>query len=407
MYDFTTRVDRRGCGSTKWDAMYEANPDVPEGVVPLSVADMEFVEAPEIVAAIRDFAQDAVLGYTHPTPSYYDAVVAWQIERHGWEAKPEWIALAPGVVPAIATALRAFTKPGEGVVIMPPVYHPFRANIETTGRTVVENPLVLTDDGRYEIDFEGLERLCAEPSTTMLILCSPHNPVGRVWTPDELRRVAQICCDNDVFVCCDEIHGDLVMPGFRHTVLATVMPEGKLGNCMVCTAPSKTFNLAGLQCSNIFIPDEGRRNAFVRASREYSSFSCCNAFAYPVCEAAYRSCAGWLDELCAVVAENHRFMADYCSEHLPMLKVFPLEGTYLQWVDCRDLGLDPCALEKFMTDKALLFLDEGKIFGVEGEGFERFNIACPRSVLAEALDRLAKAVKELGDGASDTKATLQ
>lgn len=397
-YDFTTRVDRRGTGASKWEAMYHIDPDVPAGVVPLSVADMEFVEAPEIVEAVRTFVSDAVLGYTGPTDAYYDAVLGWQRDRHGWEPRREWVALAPGVVPAIGTAVWAFTEPGDGVVIMTPVYYPFRACIERAGRRVVENPLVLDEDAlRYHIDFDQLEQVCSDPATTMLILCSPHNPVGCVWSSDELARVAQICCDHGVFVCSDEIHGDLMMPGHRHTVLATAMPAGSEGNCMICTAPSKTFNLAGLQCSNIFIPDADRKAAYIKAARDHASLTGLNAFAYPVCEAVYTRCAAWLDACIEVIWENHRLVADFCAERLPMLKVFPLEGTYLQWVDCRGLGLDPERLEGFMTGQARLFLDEGTMFGEAGGGFERINIACPRAVLLEALERLEAAVhRELG-----------
>ncbi len=398
VYDFTTRVDRRGTGASKWEAMYRANPDVPDGIVPLSVADMEFVEAPEIVEAIHVFASDAVLGYTGPTDTYYDAVLGWQRDRHGWEPQRDWAVLAPGVVPAIGTAVWAFTEPGDGVVIMTPVYYPFRACIERAGRTVVENPLLL-DEGalRYGIDFDQLETVCSDPKTTMLILCSPHNPVGRVWSAEELARVGRICGDHGVFICSDEIHGDLVMPGHRHTPLPLAMPEGSEDGWMVCTAPSKTFNLAGLQCSNIFIPDEGRRAAYRKAAVEHAGFTSLNAFAYPVCTAAYTRGAAWLDACIGVIAANHRLVADFCAERLPMLKVYPLEGTYLQWVDCRGLGLEPKELEGFMQREALLFLDEGTLFGTAGGGFERINIACPRAVLLEALERLETAVhRELG-----------
>lgn len=371
--------------------MRSTDPRIPAGIVPFSVADMEFVEAPAVAEALESMARSAILGYTAPTDAYYDAVVDWQRTRHDWEARKEWVALAPGVVPAICTAVRAFTAPDDGVIVMPPVYYPFRRSIEDAGRRVVENPLVLVDDRRYEIDFAGLEEACRDPHTTMLVLCSPHNPVGRVWTAAELERVARICCDNGVFVCSDEIHNDLVMPGHEHTALARVMPEGRVGDCMVCTAPSKTFNLAGLQCSNIFIPDPGRKEAYERTARMNGFFSL-NAFAYPVCEAVYRKAAPWLDEAIEVIAGNHRLVRDFCAERLPQLGVFDLEGTYLQWVDCRRLGLDPQALEEFMTREARLFLDEGAIFGTGGAGFERINLACPRAVLLEALERLEEAV---------------
>ncbi len=393
MYDFTTRVDRKGTGSSKWEAMYRINPDVPAGIVPFSVADMEFVEAPQVADAVGRLAQGTVFGYTVATDGYYDAVLDWQRDRHGWDPKKEWVSLSPGVVPAIGVAVRAFTAPGDGVVVMPPVYYPFRTTVEGAGRVVVENPLRLVDGCRYEIDFDGLEELCSKPSTTMLVLCSPHNPVGRVWSAEELARVAAICCEHGVFLCSDEIHNDLVMPGFKHTVVASVMPRGSVGNCMVCTAPSKSFNLAGLQCSNIFIPDPDRKRSFDRVAKSEAGFFSLNAFAYPVCEAVYRTAAPWLDEAVRVIDGNHRLMKEFCAERLPMLRVFPLEGTYLQWVDCRALGMDADELEKFMTGEALLFLDEGAIFGTGGAGFERFNIACPRDVLLEGLERLESAVR--------------
>ncbi len=393
MYDFTTRVNRKGTGSSKWEAMYRINPDVPDGIVPFSVADMEFVEAPQISEAVSRLAREAILGYTVATDAYYDAVLDWQRTRHHWNPRKEWISLSPGVVPAIGVAVRAFTAPGDGVIVMPPVYYPFRTSIEKAGRLVVENPLLLIDNQHYEIDFDGLERLCKNPSTTMLLLCSPHNPVGRVWSQEELARVASLCCEHGVFLCSDEIHNDLVMPGFEHTTIASAMPQDRLENCMVCTAPSKSFNLAGLQCSNIFIPDAGRKQKFDEVAKAEAGFFSLNAFAYPVCEAVYRSAAPWLEEVLAVIEENHRLMVEFCAEHLPMLRVFPLEGTYLQWVDCRGLGMEADELEKFMTEEALLFLDEGAIFGTGGAGFERFNIACPREVLLEGLERLRSAVQ--------------
>lgn len=395
-YDFTTRVDRTGTGASKWEAMRAIDPGVPADVVPLSVADMEFAPAPQIVDALVDFAQTSVFGYTGPTDAYYDAVLSWQRTRHGWDPQRDWVAMSPGVVPAVATSVRAFTQPGDGVIIMTPVYYPFRRCIEAAGRRVVENPLLHDEQAmRYEPDFDHLARVAADPSTTMLVLCSPHNPVGRVWTRDELARIAQICCDNDVFICSDEIHNDLVLPGHEHTVIASVMPQGRMRDCAVLTAPSKTFNLAGLQCSNIFIPDESRREAFEQAALDYASFHGCNAFAYPVCRTVYEQCGDWLDECLEVVAANARLVADFCAERLPMLRPYPLEGTYLLWLDCRGLGMEPAELERFMTREARLFLDEGTLFGEAGAGFERINLACPRAVLLEALERLAAAVEGL------------
>lgn len=400
MYDFTTRIDRSQDGSTKWDGMRRADPDVPAGIVPFSTADMEFVEAPEIKRAIHRIADEAVLGYTGPTDAYFEAVLGWQRRRHHWEPERSWVVTCPGVVPALYRAVEVLTNPGDGVIIQPPVYFPFRSSIESTGRTVVENPLRLVEEpgapARYEMDFEDLERKAADPHVTMLIACSPHNPVGRVWTREELRRMADICLANDVFIVCDEIHNDLVLPGHEHTTLARVLEPAELAHAMVATAPSKTFNLAGVQCSNLFIFDEERRDAFRRAGFRQGTFSL-NAFAYPLCAVAYNECESWLDELIGVLDANRRLFCDYVAERIAQLTTFPLEGTYLQWFDCRALGMDADALKAFMRGKARLFMDEGAMFGAQGAGFERINLACPASVLTEALDRLADAVHTLED----------
>ncbi|MBS5450944.1 MAG: pyridoxal phosphate-dependent aminotransferase [Coriobacteriia bacterium] len=398
-YDFTTKVDRTGCGAAKWEGMFASCPDVPKGIVPFSVADMEFVEAPQVREAIRGVA-DTVLGYTEPTSAYYDAVVGWMKRRHNWDVEKDWIVTSPGVVPALYWMVKAFTEPGEGVIIQSPVYYPFKMSIENTGRTVVENPLTLVDDGtaneHYEMDFDDLEKKAADPNAKMIILCSPHNPVGRVWTADELRQAIDICLAHDLIVVCDEIHNDLILPGHEHTVSATVVPADKLDRVVVCTAPSKTFNLAGLQCSNIFIPGKELRERYIKVAMTENGLMGLNAFAYPVCAAVYNGAEDWLDELRDVLATNHQLFVDMLGERAPKAHVFELEGTYLQWVDFRYLGMSNEELEKFMHEKAYLFLDEGYLFGEAGSGFERFNIACPTEVLREALTRLCDALDELG-----------
>lgn len=397
-YDFTTRVDRTGCGALKWEGMFQECPDVPKGVVPLSVADMEFVEAPQVREAIRGVA-DTVLGYTGPTDAYFEAVCGWMRRRHDWEVERDWIVTSPGVVPALFQMVQAFTGPGDGVIIQTPVYYPFKMAIEQTGRTVVENPLVLVDDGgpdaHYEVDFDDLEKRAADPASKLIILCSPHNPVGRVWTADELRQVVEICLAHDVIIACDEIHNDLILPGHEHTTIAKVTPAEGLGRIAVCTAPSKTFNLAGLQCSNIIIPGEELRTRYEKSSYSLTGAMGLNAFAYPVCATVYDTAEDWLDELREVLATNHQLVVDMLGQRAPRAHVFPLEGTYLQWVDFRYLGLGADELKEFMQKKAHLFLDEGALFGEAGAGFERFNIACPTEVLREALERLCDALDEL------------
>lgn len=391
-YDFTTRLDRSGCGSEKWNGMRKACPDVPAGTVPLSVADMEFMGAPQIAACIGRYAAENVLGYTEPTDAYFDAVRGWMRRRHDWDVPREWIVTSPGVVPALFHMVKTFTKPGDGIIVQPPVYYPFRMAVELTGRTMVENPLVLKGT-RYEMDFADLERKAADPANTMMIACSPHNPVGRVWSREELERLVQICLDNDVLLVCDEIHNDLIMPGHEHVTVHNATPAEGRERVIVCTAPSKTFNLAGLQCSNIIIASEELRQRFTGAFWESNGMECLNALAYPACTCAYNECEGWLDELLGVLDGNRRLFADFMAAELPQVRVIPLEGTYLQWADFGFLGMGPKEQERFMQQDAHLFLDEGYVFGTGGAGFERFNLACPKSVLAESLERLAQAVR--------------
>ena len=393
--DFTTRLDRRSTGSVKWDMMAAARPSVPAGIVPFSVADMELEIAPEIRDALERTARESNLGYIEPTDVYFDAVIGWQERRHGWHPRREWICLSPGVVPAIFNAVKAYTRPGEGIIVQTPVYYPFFSAIEANGRHVVRNPLVL-DGTRYEIDFDGLETLAADPENTMLILCSPHNPVGRVWTHAELRRVADICLSHEVLIVCDEIHGDLVMPGSEQTTLMNVLEPAERLEAVVCTAPSKTFNLAGCQCSNIFVPDPSRRMAF-EESYGRSALGMLNVFAFPACIAAYERCEGWLDELIDLIWGNAELVTSACGNAIQPVTAIPLEGTYLQWLDCRGLRLDPSSLEAFMQD-ANLFFDEGHLFGPEGDGFERMNLAAPRQVIVEGIERLSTALARHAEG---------
>ena len=392
--DFTTRVDRRGEGSFKWDDMLKERPDLPDDVVPLSVADMEFVTAEPIRAALHRLVDGSVLGYTHGTDAFFDACLGWQRRRHGWSPRHEWAVTSPGVVPALHVIVRALTKPGDGIIIQQPVYYPFVSSVVRAGdRHVVNNPLVLRE-GRYEMDLDDLAAKAADPANTMLILCSPHNPVGRVWEPEVLSRLVDVCASNGVIVVSDEIHDDLVMPGHEHTTIALACSEEQLDDVIVCTAPSKTFNLAGCQASVIYIPSEDLRKRVVDEF-DASSIWTLNCFSYAATTAAYNECEGWLDELIEVVWGNYQLLRKFCSRH-PELVCHDLEGTYLAWVDFNAWGLDTDELERLMRDEALLFLDEGKIFGPGGEGFERFNLACPREVITAALARLEAAIERTG-----------
>ena len=329
-YDFTTVPDRRGRGSTKWDAFIDSAPDR----VPLSTADMEFVTAPPIVEAITNLAQTQVLGYTQGTTEFYDSIISWMKRRHDFDVKKEWIMNTPGVVDALALLIEASTKPGDGVIILTPVYYPFDLAIIAKTRHIVSCELKHTN-GRYEIDYADLERKAKRKDVTAILFCNPHNPVGRVWRKDELEKVARICCDNGVFIIDDEIHHDIIMPGHRHIVMSTLNERVK-NNIAVCTAPSKTFNLAGLQCSNIIIPNEKVRLKAGLCSL-LNMHSTLNIFAYTACTAAYNYCEEWLDELLTVIWDNAQYVKGFLNEHFPEIKVYPLEGTYLQWWDVTGL----------------------------------------------------------------------
>lgn len=386
-YDFETYIDKKDTGSVKWREMRKKRADVPDGIVPLSVADMEFATAPEIVEGLREYLGTMNVGYTEATDSYYDAVANWMKTRHSWDVNPEWIVTTPGVVLALGIAVRAFTRPGEGVIIMPPVYYPFRLVVERQDRKLVENP-VAERGGAFGIDFDDLERKAADPNNKVLLLCSPHNPVGRVWRKEELARLGGICKKHGVLVVADEIHHDLIMPGYTHTVFSQA---GDFADrAVICTAPSKTFNLAGMQASNIIIKNEELRGCFERCKFE-SGIMELNALGYRACEIAYTKCAGWLDELICVIDRNRKLTEEFVKARLPQARVARLEGTYLQWLDMRAYGLSCEELEQKMLD-AYLFFDEGYIFGTGGAGFERINIACPERVLCGALERLGEAL---------------
>ena len=390
-YDFESILDRSACGSSKWEGMKKLNPNVGPDIMPMSVADMEFMTAPEIREGLKTYIDTVIQGYTGPTQAYFDAVLDWQRRRHGYEAKSEWIVTTSGVVTAIFTLVKVLTNPGDGVIIQRPVYYPFTMAVEMTGRTLVVNPLIEKED-TYEIDFEDLEAKAKDPNNKVLIFCNPHNPIGKVWSKEDIRRLVDICVANDVFIIDDEIHNDLIMPGHVHTALPTVSPEAS-AHCAYCTAPSKTFNLAGMQLSNIFIADPAVREKVLAEKMRNMSMNQV-AISYEACRLAYDRAEPWLEELLPVIDGNARYVAEFLAEHIPQARAYPLEGTYLLWVDFRGLGLSQEELEK-MNLSADLYLDEGYIFGDQGAGFERFNLALPRSVLEKAMERLLKAVKAI------------
>lgn len=391
-YDFKTVVDRGAQASEKWAAMKSAAPDVGRDIVPFSIADMELKTAPEIIdGLVKYLKDDAILGYTVANDAYIRAVVDWMERRHAWDIDGSHICVSNGIIPALYDAVKAFSDPDDGVVLLTPVYYPFSSAIMRNGRRVVECPLV-TDGSIYRIDFEALDTATRPDSVKLLMFCSPHNPVGRVWSRGELERVAEICLRNGVTILSDEIHMDLLMFDNVHTPMASISDE-VAASTITCTSPSKTFNLAGMQASNIIISNGALRDKF-RAEQGRSGFDCMGALAYRACEIAYDRAERWLDELLVHIEENYRELVRIMRARLPEAVVYPLEGTYLAWLDMRGFGYSHFDLETLMTKQAHVFMDEGYIFGAQGAGFERMNIACPRRVLTDALERMERALRD-------------
>lgn len=333
-YDFETLIPRKNMGSRKWDVMAQHNPDAAEDVIPLSVADMEFKNRPELAEGLKDYIDHSILGYTMPNNAFYESVVRWMKDRHQWEIKPDWLVQAPGVVNALFGIVKTFTEPGDGVIIMQPVYYPFSMAITQNGRELVNNALIY-EDHTYRIDFDDLEKKAKDPKNKMLILCSPHNPIGRVWTREELEKVGRICIDNHVLVVSDEIHFDFVLTGHKHTVFANISEEFAQ-NSIICTAPSKTFNIAGLKISNIVIPNDGLREKLLEKNRrDFAS----NALGIQACRICYDRCGAWKDEMLCMIEYNYQQVKKFIEEKLPQIQVIDLQGTYLLWLDCTALGL--------------------------------------------------------------------
>lgn len=387
-YDFTTLVDRSNMGSFKWNGMKRLYPDVPSGIVPFSVADMELKNPPEVIEGLKKYLDEAILGYTGPTDAYYDAVISWMKRRHNWDIKKEWFVTTTGVVTGFQAAIKSVIEPGDGVIILSPVYYPFSSAIKRFDGEVVSVELI-NKNGEYFIDFDALKTACENPKNKMLLFCSPHNPIGKVWTKEELEQIGELCLKNDVIIVSDEIHHDLVMPGATHTVFATLSKELE-DHMIICTSPSKTFNLAGMQTSNILIPNETLREKYVAAINEISKTSL-NALGYKACELAYNEAENWLEELLKLIQHNCEVVCQCMRTYFPEVVISPLQGTYLLWLDFRAFNLSKEALEEKMIKEALWFTDEGYLFGDGGIGFERINLACPTWVLEEALLRLRKA----------------
>ena len=385
--DFDTVPNRRGTNCFKYDFAREMG--MPEDVLPLWVADMDFPTAPAVLERLHALAEHGIFGYTGVKDAYFSAVHNWYAQRFGWETQRSWLVTTPGVVFAIAIAIRAFTQKGDAILIQQPVYYPFANKVTENDRQLVVNPLVLKN-GRYEMDFADMERKIEDYHVKMVLLCSPHNPVGRVWTKEELLRVGEICQKHGVLVVSDEIHADFTYAGHTHRVFASVKSEFA-DFTITCTAPSKTFNLAGLQNSNIFIPNRQLRHAY---KKELSACGCggTNCMGMAACQAAYEAGADWLEQLKQYLAGNLAYIRQFLREKLPEIALIEPEGTYLVWLDLRKLGLTEQQQRQLIVQDAKLWLDTGTLFGQGGEGFERINIACPRTTIEQAMQRLEHAV---------------
>lgn len=385
--NFDEVINRKNTGSIKWDTMKEHG--MPEDILPLWVADMDF-KAPEgVIKALSERVERGIFGYTLPTDSYYDAVINWMDRRHNWKIEKDWIIIAPGIVPAIHFAVHTYTKEGDGVLIQRPVYNPFTEAVVNNGRKLINSPLVAKGD-RYEMDFEDFEKKIVDHNVKLFILCSPHNPVGRVWTREELKTMGDICIEYNVLVVADEIHHDLVFKCNKHIPFASLGSEYS-NICITCTSPSKTFNIAGLHISNIIIENKmilKRLNTYL----ESIALTMSNIFGIIGSEAAYNTGEAWLEELIDYIEGNKKLVQEFMTEKFPMIKVIDSEATYLLWIDFRGLGMEKEVLERFLVEEAKLWLSSGAIYGDEGCGFERINLACPRSTIEKGLKRLEDAL---------------
>ncbi|MBW7956920.1 MAG: pyridoxal phosphate-dependent aminotransferase [Deltaproteobacteria bacterium] len=387
-YDFDRIISRTGTDSVKWDH-HQMKGEV-EDVIPMSIADMDF-EAPDfVIDAVVERARHGVFGYTVVPEGYFSSLSKWLLKRSGWEVRKEWIRPTPGVIPALAFAVQTFTEPGDRIVIQPPVYHPFRAVIADNGRVVVNNPLKC-EGNTYSMDIEGFKRVI-DGRTKMVIISSPHNPVGRVWLRDELKDLTEVCLENGIIIISDEIHADLVMPGCTHTPTAMLSDEVS-SITVTCTSPSKTFNLAELHVANVIIPDKWLYERFDLALSK-AGLKRPNVLGMAALEAAYAKGGEWVNELITYLNGNYLFMRDFFREKLPEVKVSAMEGTYLGWLDFRGLGLPEASVDEGLLLKARVDMTPGRIFGPGGEGFYRMNLACPRAVLEKALSRIYGAFRK-------------
>lgn len=381
-FNFDRVIERYGTDSIKWDTQGR-------DIIPMWVADMDFESPREVQDAIIERAGHAIYGYTVESAGLKRAVVDWLSRRHNWTIDQDWIAFAPGVVPGIRVLLDILTSPGDKVIVQSPVYPPFFWVTRESGCTVLNNQLIY-ENNRYTMDFADLEEKAKDPQTTALVLCSPHNPVGRVWTKDELATLGNICREHGVFIISDEIHSDLVYKDYKHTPLASISDTLR-DITFTCISPSKTFNLAGLKTAFVIIPDPEVMERYEASPLPKQA----TVFGGIAAEVAYSQGERWLGALLDYIEGNRQYLKTYLRENIPQIVDVENEGLYLVWLDCRELGLDAEGLERFMLDKAGLWVNQGYTFGSGGEGFVRMNLGCPRSILEKGLARLHKAVNDL------------
>ncbi len=384
-YDFDKVIPRRDSNSLKWDTTPNSE------VLPMWVADMDFQTAPAITEALRERVEHGIFGYTHVPDSYYDAVISWFSRRHNWNIQRDWIVYLPSVVPALSATIRALASPGDNMLIQGPVYNHFYSAIDNSNCKALSSSLVYANN-TYTIDYEDLERKAADPKTTLMILCNPHNPAGRVWKREELERIGEICIRNNVTVVSDEIHCELIMPGHTHIPFASISDEF-LQHSVTCMSPSKAFNTAGLQIANIVCADAERRERIAHALHT-SEICNVNPFGVVAAQASYNESEEWLEQLLEYIYGNYQYMQDFCREHLPEFPLTTMEATYLVWMNCSALGMTSVELEQELIDKGKLWINAGTMYGPEGEGFMRWNIACPRATLTEGLQRFVRYVRK-------------
>ncbi|MDO4460631.1 MAG: MalY/PatB family protein [Clostridia bacterium] len=390
-YNFDEVIERKNTNSLKYD--YAVKRGKPADVLPLWVADMDFQTPREVTEALIKKAEHGIFGYSEPTDSYFDALGKWFTGHYGWTPDADKFVLSCGVVFALCTLVEALTEEGDAIIINQPVYYPFSEAITDNGRKLINSGLIY-ENGRYTIDFEDFEKKITEENVKLYLLCNPHNPVGRVWSRDELKKISEICLKHDVIVVSDEIHADFVYKGHKFTSYATLGEEA-LDKAVICTAPSKTFNIAGLHNANLYFANRKLRNAYIRTQNR-KGYSQSNIMGIVACEAAYTYGEQWLSELLEYLEGNLDFVREFLKEKIPQIKLVEPEGTYLVWLDCNGLQITDEELNKLIVYKAKLWLDAGNIFGKQGEMFERINIACPRSVLNKALNQLYDALKSEG-----------